>query len=152
MKGRYLTLATALAFFGYLNSANANIPRDINKDIDTARQEETLDKTLESDKDIILEQAKAAAKYISGTKWHDAGTIHVGGRFYLDLNKILGGKVKSTDVFSARYEVIDGEIDVKKTDKFYKSGKYPTIIPVNYELENGKKGRIILEVNIIEKP
>lgn len=148
MRRSYLGLAFAGILSIVSNICYADIPRSYFK----PKLEEVVIEDAGSEEKNLIWQTKKAAEFLSIKRdWVNYGAAYIGERFHVNLNGVLGSKVKNAEAFSAKFEVINGEINVI-TDKYYKSGKYPTVIPVDYELENGKKGRIMIEVNIIEKP
>ena len=147
MRRRYSDLAFAGILSVVSSICYASIPRDDFK----PKLEEAVIGNANSEEKNLAEQVKNAAEFLSIKRdWINCGTVYVNERFYVNLNKRLGGKVKNAEAFSAKFEVINGEIDVI-TDKYYKSGKYPTVIPINCEMENGEKRKVVIEVNIIEK-
>ncbi|MDO8740950.1 MAG: hypothetical protein Q7J54_05265 [Candidatus Woesearchaeota archaeon] len=151
MKGRYLGLATALAFFGYLNSANANIPaiKSNEKELEIDYSEKSG--TIENLTDIVLPKAlESTIPELLGTKWHYLGKYVVGKKLYFDLNDFLGGKVEAAESSSPNFDVKNGIID-HKLDKFDTTPEgLRTIIEIRY-LKDGKKGRAIFTCHIAEK-
>lgn len=148
MRGRYLSWLLA-GILGVSNICYASIPKDITpKSLENKVKVEAPIENEDGESSGYLE----AARHLSRTKWYDFGTMYVGERFHLDLNKIVGKNIKCADPFTTMFNVEEGVIDYVPLYTDRSRGKLPEMISITYESVEGDKGQIILKGFILKKP